>query len=436
MRRLSALAPIMISILLGSMECRAQSATPETLGLSTLPANTPVKLRLKQPLYTKDAKPGWPVKFEVVENVVVNGQVVNQKGAEVTGSVRQVDRTGKGPAKLLIDLGNTQILTGETVRLVGGGTRTGAASDRMSMRDAGGFVSYPEAIPLLPVFLVMVLFQRKEALLHEGMREMAYVGENLALDPAKLHAAQASVTKPGYATVFFYETGRAEDWLPDIFTDRVQALDPAKLQAAVSASITKIGTVPPVLCGPVEREFAHGLAARLRPGQYMCRLGSGSPTTFEFEDGKEYYVSADSIKHGPLYDKSGRLEDWILDNADSTKSGTSAEWILVDADPRQSGVFEALNLENDRRSLERKIVDVTLPGHAFDLAPYRKEVAKHPKSAGAHFHLASFLDGAGELDEALQEYRQALALEPDFRDAHFGIARLYQRKGDCVQAIP
>src|SRR5712692_4622791 len=117
MRRLPLFVPIMISLLLSSVECRAQSATAETLSPPILPANTPVILRLKENLYKKDAKPGQPVEFEVAFDVVVNGQIFIQSGAAVTGSVRQVDRTGKGPAKVLIDLGPTQTISGEIVRL-------------------------------------------------------------------------------------------------------------------------------------------------------------------------------------------------------------------------------------------------------------------------------------------------------------------------------
>jgi hypothetical protein len=101
----------MIAFLLGSVECTAQSATAETSSPVILPANTPVILRPKESLYKKDAKPGQPVKFEIGFDVVVNGQIAIQSGTVVTGSLRQVDRTGKGPAKVLIDLGPAQTVS-------------------------------------------------------------------------------------------------------------------------------------------------------------------------------------------------------------------------------------------------------------------------------------------------------------------------------------
>src|SRR6266478_1406885 len=116
-RRLAASVPIAISLLLGSVECRAESATAETSSTPILLANTSVQLRLKKNLYKTGAKPRWPVAFEVAFDVIVDEQVGIPSGAAVNGSVRQVDQTGRGPAKLLIDLEPTQTITGEMVRL-------------------------------------------------------------------------------------------------------------------------------------------------------------------------------------------------------------------------------------------------------------------------------------------------------------------------------
>ena len=49
--RLPMSVPIMILLLLGSVECRAQSATAETLSPPILPGNTPVILRVNKDLY-------------------------------------------------------------------------------------------------------------------------------------------------------------------------------------------------------------------------------------------------------------------------------------------------------------------------------------------------------------------------------------------------
>ena len=201
MCRLSALAPIMIAFLLGSVECAAQSATAETSSPVILPANTPVILRLKESLYKKDAKTGYSLEFEVGYDVVVNGQIFMQSGTAVNGSVRRVDHTGKGPAKVLVDLGPAQTVSGEMARLASTGT---LASDNPGMMDAIGFVDEPMALPIvLPVFAAMKLFEKKVLLNKDagcgwfgglggcGVWVVARVAEDVALDPAKQQAAQA-----------------------------------------------------------------------------------------------------------------------------------------------------------------------------------------------------------------------------------------------------
>ncbi len=203
MCRLSALAPIMIAFLLGSVECRAQSATAETFSPPILPAKTPVILRLKKSVYKRDAKAGWPLEFEVAFDVVVNGQVFIQSGTAVDASIREVDRVGNGSAKVLIDLGPTQTITGETVRLVGPGATT--ASYRPGVADSISLGA--EAGPALPVIVVMSLFEKEVLLdIHAGcgfgsLREcgvwvMARVAENVALDPAKLKQEPAPKQTP------------------------------------------------------------------------------------------------------------------------------------------------------------------------------------------------------------------------------------------------
>jgi Flp pilus assembly protein TadD len=176
----------MISLLLGSVECVAQSATAESLSPPILPAKTPVMLHLKKNLYKKDAKPGQPVEFEVGFDVVVNGEVFIQSGAAVTGSVRQVDQKGKDAAKVLIDLGSTRTVSGELVPLAGPATTT--ANGEFDVMMASDFP------PMIPVFLVMKPFEKKMLLDKDawwGVWVVTHVEEDVALDPAKLKIAEA-----------------------------------------------------------------------------------------------------------------------------------------------------------------------------------------------------------------------------------------------------
>jgi Flp pilus assembly protein TadD len=200
MRRLPLFVPIMISFLLGSVDCRAQSVTSETFSPWTLTANTPVILRLKENLYKDDARPGLPLELEVVEDVVANGQVAIQSGAAVRGSIREINKAAKGPAELLIDLGSVQTVTGEIVRLTGPGTTKddGSMEGKPRLKDVGGLVAFdPEILPALPVIVpvlaVMELFPGKKVLLHKDASVVAHVAENVTLDPAKLKSEQDQI---------------------------------------------------------------------------------------------------------------------------------------------------------------------------------------------------------------------------------------------------
>jgi hypothetical protein len=193
MPRLPLFVPLVILFPLGSVECRGQAVTSETLSPWTLTANTPVILRLKENLYKEDAKPGQPLKFEVAEDVVANGQVAIQSGAAVSGSIREINKAAKGPAKVLIELGSVHTITGEMVRLTGAGTAKDGANvgGRPGLKDVGGLVAFgPEILPALPVIVpvlaVMELFPGKKVLLHKDASTVAHVAENVALDPAKL----------------------------------------------------------------------------------------------------------------------------------------------------------------------------------------------------------------------------------------------------------
>jgi Flp pilus assembly protein TadD len=191
MHRLPVFVPIMILLPFGSVECRAQSAITETSSPPILPANTRVIVGLKKDLHKEDAKPGQPVEFEVSFDVVENGQVFIQSGAPVSGSIREINKAPKGPAKVLIELGATQTITGETVRLTGPGTTKDDASlgGKPGLKDVPGMVAWdPEIMPVLPVVVpvlaVMELFPGKKVLLHKDAWAVAHVAENVSLDPA------------------------------------------------------------------------------------------------------------------------------------------------------------------------------------------------------------------------------------------------------------
>ena len=144
---LGAAVLLMASFLVNSLECWAQSATAEISSPVILPANTAVILRLKESLYKKDAKPGYPVEFEVGYDVVSNGQILIQSGTVVIANFRGFDHMGKSPAKVLIDPGPAKTVSGETVRLAGAGMPP--KSHRSSTMGAVGYVDEPMALPIV-----------------------------------------------------------------------------------------------------------------------------------------------------------------------------------------------------------------------------------------------------------------------------------------------
>lgn len=188
MRGLSALASITAAFLLGPVECTAQSATAEISNPVVLPAKAPVILHLKESLYKKDAKPGHSLKFEVGYDVLVNGQVVIRSGTEVSGTTRQVTRGVEGPAKVLIDPGSVQTVSGETVRLVPSSfssNQSGGVGDAISWG--------AEAPPIIPALAIASLFEKKVLLDKDawgGVWGVAQTAEDVALDPAKQKPAQ------------------------------------------------------------------------------------------------------------------------------------------------------------------------------------------------------------------------------------------------------
>jgi hypothetical protein len=188
--RLPAFAPIVILLLSGSLESRAQqSALPETPSPPILPADTAVPLRLTANLYKNDAKPGFPVAFEVLQDITVDRRVVIPMGSIVQGTVQQVEPSGKGPATVLIALAPTQTVFGETVHLAAPKVTTDDPGlRRPGLRDVGTLAG-TEAAPALPVIVpvlaVMALFPGKKVLLHKDLQEVVRVAESVALDPAK-----------------------------------------------------------------------------------------------------------------------------------------------------------------------------------------------------------------------------------------------------------
>jgi TonB family protein len=82
-------------------------------------------------------------------------------------------------------------------------------------------------------------------------------------------------------------------------------------------------------------------------------------------------------------------------------------------------------------------VNFFLPGHDSStyLAPYRKNVGKHPDDAKEHEALGRQLLNIGEADAAAAEFRTAISLQPNDAGAHFSLGNAMGAKGDVEAAI-
>jgi Flp pilus assembly protein TadD len=78
-----------------------------------------------------------------------------------------------------------------------------------------------------------------------------------------------------------------------------------------------------------------------------------------------------------------------------------------------------------------------LPGHDASslLAPYRKNVEKHPNDAKEHTALGHELLNIGEPREAAVEFREAITLKPQEARAHFDLGQALAAEGDLDAAI-
>jgi TPR repeat len=382
---LSSSISILLIVLLSGLECGAQTGAQGT-NSTTLPANTPVKLSLKNTVAGKSLQPGNTVEFELVESVVVNGEVAIPMGTSVNGTIRKIESQGGGRATLLVEAEPAETVTGQTVRLadvkITGFKRTAGKNDDDSaftlkgvgdVMVAGGLEVTPLIPAMLPIALFRSLIPKKHTLLYyESTRAIANVTDAVALDPAKLGAAQANITKAGYAVVFFARTNMADN----------------------------------VVCGQYLLNYGldvpdAAFAVRLPPGHYQCRVGKynsaksdrtfGDIARFDFQDGREYYVAV----RGSVLDGNGTVDDWNQ------------------------------HVHNDY---------VRHPGDHY-LFPF-KTVEEYPNSEGAHHEMGEYFRAAGHFDEAIAEYQKALALNHDYAEAQLRLAEAFEDKGDFARAAP
>jgi hypothetical protein len=156
---------------------------------------TPMRVRLNRNLSSADARVGEPVDFDVVEDVMVNGIIVIQRGSTALATVTEAKQKGRmGKAgKLDVNIDHARSVLGEKVALRAikeneGGGNTGKMTGAMV---ATSIVFFPAA----PLFLFM---KGKDVTIPKGTEITAYIHGDMRLDEARFraHPANAGVQAP------------------------------------------------------------------------------------------------------------------------------------------------------------------------------------------------------------------------------------------------
>jgi tetratricopeptide (TPR) repeat protein len=348
--------------------------TAETSSPVILPAKTSVILRLKENLYTKDAKPGNSLEFQVGYDVLLNGQIVIQSGTDVNGSVRQVDHAAKGPPKVLIDLGPAQTVSGEMVRLVW----SSFSSNRSGgIEDAVGWGS--EAGPLLPAFVIASLFEKK-VLLDKEAWGVVQTAENVALDAAKQKAAQ-------------------EQYIAH--------------RTAAQAELCKLLTSPD--SSNLERISSLARQSGLGDSNKAALLRRAGDLDGAIEVYQELLKSKQDVACSDEYllPSSGPLFSLAVPE--------KREQLLrfLNADSH----FELAGLYREKRDF------------VLAISECRAALQLDPEGERIRIGLISALQDSGDLDAAIGEGKEAIRISPDKPYFHYLLGRVRVRKNDPESAI-
>jgi len=153
---------------------------------------TPVKLRTARTISSADAHTGDTLDFEVLEDVLVHGQVVVPKAGIAWGTVTEAEpkrRMGRG-GKLNVNIDSVRLVDGEKVALravkdTKGGGHVGAMTGAMV---ATSIVFFPAA----PFFLFM---HGKDITIPKGTEITAYISGDTRLDEAKFQNVDPGAAK-------------------------------------------------------------------------------------------------------------------------------------------------------------------------------------------------------------------------------------------------
>ncbi|HWA83580.1 MAG TPA: hypothetical protein VG820_09115 [Fimbriimonadaceae bacterium] len=107
-----------------------------------VPKGTDIRLSFDDDLSSKTAKIGDKVKFHIVDDVVIDGQIVIKKGTEAVGTVTDVARGRRFGvnARMKLRLDPVAAIDGTMVPIAARqkGKATGSSTDKAALASAGG----------------------------------------------------------------------------------------------------------------------------------------------------------------------------------------------------------------------------------------------------------------------------------------------------------
>ena len=150
---------------------------------------TPLRVRLNRSVSSADAKVGEPVDFDVVEDILVNGAVVIQRGSKVLATVTDAQPKGlMGKAgKLNVSLDHARSVLGEKIALR-------AVKENERGGDSGNIATVATSIVTAPLLLFM---KGKDVTIPKGTEVTAYVHGDIRLDEARIRAQAVNVSMAG-----------------------------------------------------------------------------------------------------------------------------------------------------------------------------------------------------------------------------------------------
>jgi len=149
---------------------------------------TPIRVRLNRNLSSADAKTGDPVDFDVVEDIIVNGVVIIQRGSRVLATVTDAAKARMGKAgKLTVNVDYARSVLGEKIALRA--VKENEGGDKAANRSVVGVAASVVTAP------ISMFVKGKDITIPKGTEVTAYVHGDIRLDEARFRTAPLNAVK-------------------------------------------------------------------------------------------------------------------------------------------------------------------------------------------------------------------------------------------------